>query len=251
MSSHLLEQRKSVHRKAVYRVAETIGNACMYVLIFAALKTAFNWRAYSLIVQDWFSGAPASLLEAQQQFTQLSAELEKAAPLVEDDFSLTELGQLYPNEMRLKIPKLFGVETIPISEVQIDNFDFSKLYDSENKIQEALRDGVVHYPYTADPGKFGNVFITGHSSYYPWAKGTYKEVFVLLHKLEVGDEYSIIFRGQEYRYVVREKFEIAPNDISVLEQPVDKKLSTLMTCTPVGTTQRRLIVRAEEVKWRP
>jgi len=33
----------------------------------------------------------------------------------------------------------------------------------------------------------------------------------------------------------------------VLNQPVDKRVATLMTCTPIGTTLRRLIVSAEEI----
>ncbi|HLD63785.1 MAG TPA: hypothetical protein VI913_02705, partial [Candidatus Peribacteraceae bacterium] len=36
-------------------------------------------------------------------------------------------------------------------------------------------------------------------------------------------------------------------NVDVLRQPLDQRLSTLMTCTPVGTTLRRLILLAQEV----
>jgi len=35
--------------------------------------------------------------------------------------------------------------------------------------------------------------------------------------------------------------------VDVLDQPVGKRLGTLMTCVPVGTTLRRLIITADEV----
>jgi len=100
---------------------------------------------------------------------------------------------------------------------------------------------VVHYPGTASPGQVGNVFITGHSSYYPWDPGKFKDVFAVLGQLEVGDEYFVYFGQQKFTYKVREKYEVSPDNVNVLQQPHDKKVSTLMTCTPVGTTLRRLI----------
>ena len=117
----------------------------------------------------------------------------------------------------------------------------------EKAYQDALQHGVVHYPGTARPGQAGNFFVTGHSSYYPLAKGDYKSVFARLHELESGDEYWVYFGGDKHRYVVRSKKEVQPTDVTVLDQPVDARVATLMTCTPIGTTLRRLIVRAEEV----
>jgi LPXTG-site transpeptidase (sortase) family protein len=68
-----------------------------------------------------------------------------------------------------------------------------------------------------------------------------------LHALNVGDEYWVFYGGDKHRYVIKEKKEVKPSDVSVLDQPVNKRLSTLMTCTPVGTTLRRLIIVAQEV----
>jgi len=106
---------------------------------------------------------------------------------------------------------------------------------------------VVHYPGTANPGQAGNFFVTGHSSYYPWSPGHYKTVFARLGELSEGDEIWIYYNGDKHRYIIRTKKEVVPSDISVLNQPSDQRLTTLMTCTPVGTTLRRLIIVAEEV----
>lgn len=117
----------------------------------------------------------------------------------------------------------------------------------ETDIQEALEQGVVHYPGTAEPGQAGNFFLTGHSSYFPWAEGEYKSIFARLGELSVGDEYWIYHGGDKHRYVIDSKKEIVPGDVAVLDQPINKRISTLMTCTPVGTTLRRLILTAQEV----
>ncbi len=117
----------------------------------------------------------------------------------------------------------------------------------EKDIQESLLNGIVHYPGTAKPGQAGNFFITGHSSNYGWVKSQYNSIFARLHQLNVGDEYWVYWNGDRHRYIVRSKKEVSPSDVSVLDQPPDERMGTLMTCTPVGTTLRRLIVQAQEV----
>lgn len=252
-------ERLRVHQSVVSRVSNAVSSLLAFLLIFSTLLTVSNWPAYSLILQDMIDpSAMAQVLQVdteQDHLEELKKEMLQQFPEVEmeikneqsGEFNLSEMGELYPNEMRLEIPKLFS-QSIPVQMVDTADFSFKDLYASENKIQEALREGVVHYPYTANPDQPGNVFITGHSSYYPWDKGRYKDVFALLHKLEVGDEYSLYYKGKKYNYRVSDKFEVQPDDVSVLAQPLDSYESTLMTCTPVGTTLRRLIVKAELVK---
>ncbi|MDP2691794.1 MAG: sortase [bacterium] len=263
MSSPYSHERYQVHQRVVSRFSETVSTFCAFLLIFSVLLALSNWPAYSRILQDIIDPTvmaqrqEAEQISAQQDEQlqkQLQAEIDKelhpefkvADPngASEQLFNLASLGNLVPEEMRLEVPKVFE-GSIPVKDVDVDSFDFSKLYNSENAIQKALQEGVVHYPFTANPDQFGNVFITGHSSHYAWDKGKYKDIFALLHKLEVGDEYFITYKGERYHYRVTEIFEINPDVVSVLEQPVDQRISTLMTCTPVGTTLRRLIVRAE------
>lgn len=150
-----------------------------------------------------------------------------------------------PTDNRLVIPKIG--KSVPLVNLSAENIQGENWSELEKQIQDGLRQGVVHYPGTAKPGQYGNVFITGHSSYYPWDPGQYKDVFALLGQLEVGDRYYIYYNQVKYTYEVREKFEVQPSNVAVLEQPTDEKISTLMTCTPVGTTLRRLILKAEQV----
>lgn len=117
----------------------------------------------------------------------------------------------------------------------------------EKDIQDSLQHGVVHYPGTAKAGQAGNFFLTGHSSNYAWVHSQYNSIFARLHQLDIGDEYWVYWNGDRHRYVVRSKKEVSPSDVSVLDQPPDERIGTLMTCTPVGTTLRRLIVQSQEV----
>ncbi len=55
------------------------------------------------------------------------------------------------------------------------------------------------------------------------------------------------FGGDRHTYRVTKKYKVKPSNVSVLDQPTTERLSTLMTCTPVGTTLERLIVKAEEI----
>lgn len=115
--------------------------------------------------------------------------------------------------------------------------------DPEN-INQPLENGVAQYKGTALPGQNGNVFIFGHSSYYIWAPGNYKEVFALLGKLDVGDKIYIYYQGNKYSYRIISKIVVKPDNVEVLHQNSAEKTLSLMTCVPVGTNLERLIVNA-------
>lgn len=110
----------------------------------------------------------------------------------------------------------------------------------------ALESGVAHFAGTALPGQAGNIFISGHSSYYWWNEGGYKEVFALLENVNIGDKITIDYKGTIYNYEVFDKKVVKPDNLEVLNQSNDKILS-LMTCVPVGTNLNRLIVIAKQI----
>ncbi len=118
--------------------------------------------------------------------------------------------------------------------------------NAEGDIQEALQNGVAHYPGTALPGATGNVYLVGHSSDNVWAKGNYKNVFANLPKLGLGDKIKISNeQGQVFIYEAVETKIVSPKDLSVLAQPTAEKLLTLQTSYPLGTALRRYLVIAK------
>lgn len=121
---------------------------------------------------------------------------------------------------------------------------------AEQAIQASLRNGVVHYAGTALPGEPSNVVIVGHSSNDWWEPGNYKFVFALLDKLAPGDQIQINYQKRKYVYQVAGSKVVEPTEISVL-QPTTQPILTLITCTPPGTSWKRLIITANQIQPSP
>lgn len=117
---------------------------------------------------------------------------------------------------------------------------------SEDQLDDNLLKGVVHSLGTALPGQDGNVFITGHSSYYPWIQSDYKNVFTLLDRLELNDAIIVDYQNVIFQYQIENIKVVNPNDLSVMDSLPGKNL-TLMTCVPVGTNLNRLIIQAKQI----
>lgn len=116
---------------------------------------------------------------------------------------------------------------------------------------DRLREGLVHIKQTALPGeRKGNVFVTGHSSYYPWDPGKYKHVFALLPNLKKGDKIYVQYQGTLFKYEVFETVTVNPNETWVM-QPKNRNMISLMTCVPIGTNLRRFVARARQVQPSP
>lgn len=118
---------------------------------------------------------------------------------------------------------------------------------SEKIFQQALQDGIVHYPGTASPGEFGNAYFFGHSSDNAWSKGSYKTVFAALPRIKLGDEIRITDKqGKIFSYAVIKTLVTSPNDLSPLDQNEPAhKLLTLQTSYPIGTSLQRFIAVAK------
>ena len=126
--------------------------------------------------------------------------------------------------------------------------DYSLPTTDEANIENALEDGVVHYPTTPFPGQLGNGAIFGHSSNNILNPGQYKFAFVLLHDLVNGDTFTLNYQGKAYVYQVISKTIVSPNDTSVLDTiPNQPATFTLITCDPPGTSINRLIIVGKQI----
>lgn len=97
-----------------------------------------------------------------------------------------------------------------------------------------LKRGPGHLPETAYPGQAGNCVISGHRT-------TYGAPFRHLELVQPGDE--IILLTAEYRYVYKayEQRIVSPDDLTVLEQGEDSKV-TLTACHPWYSAAQRIVV---------
>lgn len=108
---------------------------------------------------------------------------------------------------------------------------------------------LVHIYGTSTPESSGETVITGHSSYYKWAKGDYKTIFAPLPQSMAEDNIIIKRNGTAYFYTVSSSEEIGGSaGYAAKIGPNDNKTLALMTCVPIGTSLKRLIIHANLVQ---
>jgi sortase A len=137
------------------------------------------------------------------------------------------------------------IEVGPDSQLIIPkiNVDVPVFYDvgSDYASQMKAMENGVH------PGQIGNTVIAGHSSNDILDVGDYKFIFAQLEKLTVGDSIYAHYQGKRYTYTVTKTEVVLPTEVNKLVYQTDKPVLTLITCTPLGTALKRLLVTAEQV----
>lgn len=188
------------------------------VLLFV-LAVAINFKYFYLNLSFVFLKQPAPL---DQQFQ----------TVVDGHKNVMEANYLLVPSLGIQTPVVYVTAT------------------SSQVFSDALQYGVVHYPDTALPGQPGNCFIFGHSSDYPWKKGSFKTVFALLPKIGMGEQILISDpTGAVFRYRVTKTQVVSANQVEFLDQSdYQSRVLTLQTSYPIGTALRRFIVTAELVR---
>jgi len=170
-----------------------------------------------------------TFIDAQLDYTNLANWFSNAdiAALTQQDGPVTEYI--------LDIPKL-GISNAVVSVGGTD-----------------LDQSLIQYPGTADPGSAGAPVIFGHSVlrqfYNPSEQNPrrYISIFSTIMTLSAGDEIFVTHDGVKYKYVMREKTEVKPEDVHILMQNYDSRQLKLVTCTPEGTYLRRGVIVADLV----
>lgn len=115
----------------------------------------------------------------------------------------------------------------------------------EVQIQEYLKQGAVVLPLGTTFGEPGNVVVTAHSSG-TQSFGPYRFAFSKLSELQEGEEYTISTPAATYRYRVYGKEVVWPHEVDKLPND-DRSTVTLVTCWPLWTNFKRLLVHSELV----
>lgn len=258
------EAPKNIFSKIWGGTRLTVRFVITTMLIFGTVQVSLNFPAYKaqydffrekqLAIKDPAKEILKSLQKPPAANNVSTTQIAQAAgSSVEDSFALrTEVinfrdFEVAPSDNRIVIGKIGkNVPTVEISSEKLINKDYSGL---EKDIQAALLKGIVHYPGTAQPGEIGNVFFTGHSSNYVWVNSDYNNVLALLQELVVGDKVTTYWQGKKFIYQVYDIKVVSPKDTWVLQQSGNEypSIMTMMTCTPVGTSLNRLIIRSKQI----
>ena len=102
---------------------------------------------------------------------------------------------------------------------------------------DELKQGIGHRVGSVTPGERGNLILSGHDD-------VYGEPFRDLEKLEIGKDVLVYAGGTSFRYVIKARRVVAPNDLSVLTSSKNPVI-TLITCTPYRVDTSRLILIGE------
>ena len=122
-----------------------------------------------------------------------------------------------------------------VAMLRIPKLDLEKVVVEGVSVAD-LRKAPGHYPRTPMPGQPGNAAIAGHRT-------TYGAPFWDLDQLQPGDEILVRTLQGEFRYEVDRTSVVRPDQLEVLDQTEEARL-TLTTCNPRFSAAQRLVVSA-------
>ena len=202
-----------VIRRVVRGTGKTLISVGVLILLF-------------VVYQLWGTGLSQSRAQKKlrSEFTRQLAAPATPGPATQADTTSpppTEPVQLVEGQAAgvIAIPKI-GLDQALIEGVGVDE----------------LKEAVGHYPDTKMPGQKGNAALAGHRT-------TYGAPFNRLDDLVAGDPITVTTRAGTFRYEVMEKKVVTPDEVSVLDNTPDNRL-TLTTCHPKYSAEQRLIVVA-------
>lgn len=104
---------------------------------------------------------------------------------------------------------------------------------------------VQYFSTSKSPIENGTSVIFGHSTLPQWFDpNNYMSIFAHMHLIKDGDQIVLTVNGQDYHYKVFSRTIVDSNDPNIFSQAYDNSYITIITCTPPGTTWKRLVVRA-------
>ncbi len=102
---------------------------------------------------------------------------------------------------------------------------------------ESLKNGVGLNLYSTEPGKPGNVILSGHND-------IFGEVFRYLDQLKPGEEIVLLTEKKAYTYTVQGTQIVQPNQVEVLGQTEEPTI-TLVSCYPYLVDTQRIVVKGK------
>lgn len=128
----------------------------------------------------------------------------------------------------------FSIPSQNISHMKVSAVDFDL---SKHLVQ--------YFSTSKSPVENGTSVIFGHSTLPQWFDPkNYMAIFANLHLLKDGDNIVLTVNGRDYNYKVFSRTIVESNDPNIFSQAYDNSYITIITCTPPGTTWKRLVVRA-------
>lgn len=165
-------------------------------------------------------------------------QMEKISQELLENYSITTL---YGNSGTLDILKTTNEQSISnpfvVGMIKIDKINLNYPILSESN-RDLLKISLCRFAGPM-PNEIGNLCIAGHNL-------VDNKFFSLLYQLEPEDTISIFdLSGREIIYIVYDKYEVSPDDLSCTSQEVgENRILTLLTCNNING--KRTIIKAKE-----
>ena len=239
MSKYYYKKEDKIFRKKVLRLFSLLIIFIGVVIIFYIFYPLALWQIY-------FAPALAS--------SNIKTPIPKAAVVNPSEIGslISQAGNLlsgvdYTNAQNWFPefnPRTAGQPKIPSYTISVPKLKIQNAVVST--VDNNLAIHLVNYEGTAVPPESGNAVIFGHSTLPQlFNSNDYKTIFATAYQLKLGDEIYANVNGISFKYRIFNISVVEPTDISIFEQDYGNSYLTLVTCTPPGTTWKRLIIKAK------
>lgn len=216
------------------------------ILAYPSAATWFSDVTHASTVSGYareVSGASSEKLEALLDDAREYNQNLPDGPL-RDPYILNEEGETVDPEADREsyLEQLSIQEASPMARIRIPGIGVDlPVYHGAD--EETLARGIGHLYGSSLPvgGEGTHAVLTGHSGI------PESTLFTNLHKLDIGDEFSVDVAGETLVYRVDQIEVVLPDDGDLLRQVEGRDYVTLLTCTPTGVNTHRLLVRGQRV----
>lgn len=239
MSNYYYTKTKKLSLRRYVRIASGIVSLSGLLVILYIFLPFLSWQLYFTPVfasSDLTSPIPKNTILNPSLIRSLVAQT--TSPFSSRDYTRAEnwfpdYQPKNPSSNRTVHSYTLSIPAIHIKDAVVSTQDTN------------LSEHLVNYIGTAIPPEKGNAVIFGHSTLPQlFNPNDYKTILANAYKLKVGNTVITEVNTVAYTYSIESITVVDPSDTSVLAQEYNDSYLTLITCTPPGTTWKRLIIRA-------
>lgn len=234
----------TVNRKVYVSVSTMVAMLLLLIGSLAVSKSAGD----SPVFADPISLAPLQSTDSTSAVTATTNKTPTSSPASKKFSVLPAKAEFPAMEPRTEDELLAGVPDDGKTWIVIPRLHL-RMQIVSGISDDRLALGVGWYRRGPKLGSNGNIGLAGHRTTYP-------APFFFLDKMRVADSVILIVGNEIHQYLVRanevgEPYDVVqPDNIGVLAY-LGYDSVTLTTCTPIGTTNERLIVHAKLMKRSP
>lgn len=231
MGKYYYKKSAQVNLKKNLRLASVLFFLIGISIILYVVFPAISWQIY---FRPSFTSQDLTLSIPRANIVDLAKNLIDSTDYTKADNWFKNFNPDSNQESQADIPSY----TISIPKIKLEEATVSAV---DNDLTKHL----VNYRGTSIPGKNGNTVIFGHSTLPQlFNPKNYKTIFANVYLLQSGDDIYATLNDVTYAYKIFKITVVDPENSSALVQDYDNSYLTLVTCTPPGTTWKRLIVKA-------